>query len=89
MCQNRAILNLNFSASRLSNMVEHFIFLDLGCLILSTLVFQAVTGIDGESHKITQYGKNILFHPCLSCAIKIWGSTLLVVLNLIPVTERL
>jgi hypothetical protein len=69
-------------------MVEHFRFLELGRLILSTLVFQAVTVIDGESYKFQQHGKNILFHPCVICTTIIWGSTLLVVLNLIPVTER-
>lgn len=89
MYRNRAILNLNISASRLSNMVEHFRFLELGCLILSTLVFQASTGIDGESNKIGQAGKNILFHPCVTCCTIIWQSTVLVVLNLIQVTECL
>lgn len=88
-CQNRAILNLNISASRLSNMVEHFRFLELGCLILSTLVLQAFTGIDGESNKIGQAGKNILFHPCVTCGTIIWRSTVLVVLNLIQATECL
>jgi hypothetical protein len=48
-------------ASRLSNMVERFGFLELGCLILSTLVFQASTGIGGEINKIRQNGKNIFF----------------------------
>jgi hypothetical protein len=89
MCYNRAILNLNISASRLSNMVEHFRFLELGYLILSTLVFQAFTGIDVESNKTGQSGKNILFHPCVTCATIIWQTTVLVVLNLIQVTECL
>jgi hypothetical protein len=71
--QNRAILKLNISASRLSNMVEHFRFLELGCLILSTLVFQSVTEIGGERYKIPPRGKNILFHPSVTCATIIWG----------------
>jgi hypothetical protein len=70
-------------------MVEHFRFLELGCLILSILVFQAVRETDGEIPKIRERGKNILFHRCVTCATVIWRSTLLVVLNLIPVTECL
>jgi len=70
-------------------MVEYFKYLELGCLILSTLVFQVLTGISGDKHSSGQRGKNILFHPCVICATIIWRSTLLAVLNLIPVTECL
>jgi hypothetical protein len=69
-------------------MAERLRFLELGCLILSTLVFQALGEIGGKSQNIP-HGKNIVFHPCVTCATIIWRSTVLVVLNLTKVTGML
>jgi hypothetical protein len=70
-------------------MVERLRCFELRCLILSVIVFQAIEKIDGESQNIGSNGKNILFHPCVTCDTIIRRSTVLVVLNLTKVTGML
>jgi hypothetical protein len=63
-------------------MAERLRFFELGLLILSSFVCQALGKTDGESKNIGDRGKNILFRPCVTCATIIRRSTVLVVLNL-------